>query len=242
MVDRWLKAPSIADHFLKVRENARMNIAKSVADRFPSIPKKNKLSIQSIVETSPVVEMVLEYIMSPHTPLPGGGRSSPWKHLAWKRFQEMALRDPQVRSNMEELIRQKTGSRGNITDRDIIEKLKGVKDPEDLFTSLRKKIQRVMDGMRDDPALSGFFDRKRVFDEYIRSRMEYEVEVYIKENNLSMTNPEDIRKVHKFMNSFTNKIVNQMNRRYAFSSDGGMDEELIRSLISGAMVRLSFSR
>lgn len=241
MVDRWLRAPSVAEHFLKVREDEGENIAKAVASKFPMKPVKGKLSIQSILETMPVVEMVLETIMSPHTPLTGGGKGLPWIHLVWKKFQEMALREPQVRFNIEELIRQKTGINGRIPDSEIINELSGVKDSNKLFLRLREEIQRVMEGMRGDPSLSKFFERKKVFDEYIRSRLEYEVEEFIKENKLSMLDPKAVKKVERFMDTFTSKVVNQMSRRDAPRS-ASLDEGLIHSLISGAMLRLSFLR
>jgi hypothetical protein len=232
MMQRWERAPEVAKHFMKVTEADGAQIARVVASQFPQsvmgVP-----SFAGIINTSPVVYMVLHHIMSPHMPLSGGGKSMPWVHFAWEDFQKMALKDPLVRGGMEKLVRYKRKDRApdmSVSDGEISALLsgQGVSAVSKYFQRLRDNISKAITASKDAPELKKFFERRKVFQSYIQPQLRAAVEQYLKENDLSLDRPEDVAKVEKFKDKYIQKAVNRMSR------SAGQD-----TLIHQLMVRMS---
>jgi hypothetical protein len=222
MVDRWMGSPEIARHFMKVTEDDGMRIAKVVASQFPEVSEKGVPSLDSIFGTRPVVEMVLRYIMSPHVPM-SSGKSAPWVHFAWDAFQKMALKDPSVRTGMEQMIRHKRKDETSgipVTDDEISGILGGFGEStkRSSFMRLTDKLKKAIEGSSEVPELKKFFERRKVFKEYsdrVLADMVYE---YMEGEGLSMDRPEDVEKVEKFMRGKITDLVGVMEGKRPLQS------------------------
>ena len=233
MMQRWERAPELAKHFMKVTEADGSGIARAVGSRFPRVSEKGVPSLASIFSTSPVVEMVLRYIMSPHMPLAGGGKSMPWVHFAWEAFKKMALKEPSVRASMEAMVRYKRDksvtSGMPVSDEEIVGILDSVGDSSvsKYFQRLRDEIGEVISASREMPELKKFFERRDVFRSYIQHQLMPAVEQFVKEQGLTVGVPEDDAKIEKFKDVYIKKAVSRMSAKSAGA--------LIRQL----MVRMS---
>jgi hypothetical protein len=234
MMERWERAPEVAKYFMKATEADGAQIARVVASQFPSQSEKGVPSLASIFSTAPVVNMVLRFIMSPHMPLGGGGKSMPWVHFAWESFKKMALKDPSVRESVEGMIRHKRdkdiNSKLPVSDEEITSLLGGV--TQNMVSArmgeLRARIAEAVTAAKESPELKKFFERRDVFRSYIKPQLEAAVEQYLKENELSLENPQDVAKVEKFKDKYIQKAVTKMSR------SAGQD-----TLIHQLMIRMS---
>jgi hypothetical protein len=217
MVQRWQRAPEIAKHFMKVSEADGAQIAHMVALKFPQFSEKGAPSLASVLATTPVVEMVLRYIMSPHMPLAGGGKSMPWVHFAWEAFQKMALVNPSIRQSIEIMIRKKRKDKAPdmpVSDEEI-SGLLGAVSPNIISVNmgrLRDNIAEIITASRGAPELKKFFERREVFQSYIKDQLLDALEQYMKENELSVDNPEDIVKLERFRDKYIQKAVSKMSK------------------------------
>jgi hypothetical protein len=217
MIQRWQRAPEVAKHFMKVTEADGAQIARVVASKFPQISEKLIPSLASILATAPVVEMVLRYIMSPHMPLAGGGKSMPWVHFAWEAFQKMAIYDPKIRLSMETMVRnkRKDPTPGMPASDEEISTLLSTTSPNVIsarFGDLRDKISEIVTASRGAPELKKFFERREVFQSYIQNQLQGAVEQYMKDNELSLDSPEDMAKIEKFKDKYIKKAVDKMSK------------------------------
>lgn len=216
MVQRWQRAPEVAKHFMKVSEADGAQIARMIASKFPPFSKKGVPSLASILATAPVVEMVLRYIMSPHMPLGGGGKSMPWVHFAWEAFQKMAHTYP-IRHGIEAMVRGKRKDQVPdmpVSDEEINGFLSGISSnmAHARMGELRDKISEVIKESRGAPELKKFFERREVFQSYIQNQLLDAVEQYVKENELSVDNPEDLVKIEKFRDKYIQRAVTKMSK------------------------------
>lgn len=217
MIQRWQRAPEIAKHFMKVTESDGTQIARVVASKFPLTSEKGVPSLASVLSTSPVVEMVLRYIMSPHMPLAGGGKSMPWVHFAWEAFQKMAIYDPKIRLSMETMVRNKRKDKTPglpVSDEEISSLLETV-SPNMVSArmgDLRDKISEIIKESRGAPELKKFFERREIFQSYIKNQLQEAVEQYMKENELSLDSPEDLVKIERFKDKYIQKAVSKMSK------------------------------
>lgn len=234
MMQRWERAPDVAKYFLRIPEADGARLARAVASKFPPVSEKGVPSLDSIFATAPVVEMVLRYIMSPHMPLAGGGKSMPWTHFAWDAFHKMALKVPGVRESIEDMIRRKRKDKEPglpVSDEDINKFLSSITNISMSFKRLRDKIAKVVEESRGDPELKRFFERRDIFKTYVAPQLENAVEEYIKENGLSLDSPEDLKKIEKFKDKYIKKLVDKMSK-------SASSEKLIHQL----MMRMSSVR
>lgn len=233
MVQRWQRAPEVAKHFMKVSEADGAQIARMVASKFPAFSEKGVPSLPSLLATAPVVEMILRYIMSPHMPLGGGGKSQPWVHFAWEAFQKMALTNPSIRQGVEAMIRGKRKDQAPdmpVSDEEVSGFLSAI--PQNTYSArfleLREKISKVITESRGAPELKKFFERREVFQSYIQNQLLDAVEQFVKENALSVDNPEDLAKIEKFRDKYIQRAVSKMSK-------SAMQDVLIHQL----MLRMS---
>lgn len=229
MVKRWQRAPEIAKHFLKVPEADGAQIARVIASKFPPFSEKGTPSLPSVLATAPVVEMILRYIMSPHMPLGGGGKSMPWVHFAWETFQKMALKHLATRQSIETIIRGKRKDQTPdmpVSDEEIIGFFDTI--PQNTYTArfvdLRNKISEVIKESRGAPELKKFFERREVFQSYIQNQLLEAVEQFVKENELSVDNPEDVATIEKFRDKYIQRAVAKMSK-------SAMQDVLIHQLV-----------
>lgn len=217
MVQRWQRAPEIAKYFLKVPEADGARIARMIASKFPQFSEKDTISLPSVLATAPVVEMILRYIMSPHMPLAGGGKSMPWVHFAWDAFQKMALTNPAIRRSIETMLRGKRKDQTPdmpVSDEEISGFLGSVSSDavSARMGQLRDKISKVITESKGAPELKKFFERREVFQSYIQNQLLDAVEQYVKENELSVDNPEDLAKIEKFRDKYIQRAVTKMSK------------------------------
>jgi hypothetical protein len=222
MLQRWERAPEIAKHFMKMSEADGSHIAQVISSKFPSISSKGVPSIDSILATSPVVEMVLRYIMSPHMPITGGGKSSPWIHFAIDAFHKMALKETSVRQGMTQMIRSKRKDKIGgmpVSDEEILGILSGKETVlRNAFNNLVGKIRGVITASKGAPELKKFFERRETFQAYIRGQVEEAVGEFIKNEGLSLDNPEDTKKIEQFTKKYIDGAVKRMSKSAGQSS------------------------
>jgi hypothetical protein len=231
MIQRWESAPEIARHFMKMSESDGAHIGRMVASQFPRVSEKGVPSLDSIIATAPVVEMVMRYIMSPHVPLGGGGKSAPWIHFAWDSFQKMALKVPEVRGSIEQLVRKKRKDAVPdmpVSDDEVAAFLASTKNINMSFMRLKEKIGEAITASKGSPELKKFFERREVFQSYIRGQLEPAVEQYMEQEGLSLDRPEDVKKVEKFKDKFIDMAIKKMSK-------SAMSAQLIHDL----MIRMS---
>jgi hypothetical protein len=234
MIQRWERAPEIAKYFMKVSEEDGTQIARIVASKFPrSLEDETGVpTFAGLFGTAPVVEMVLRYIMSPHMPLAGGGKSMPWVHFAWEALQKMVLKEPSVRASMEKIIRYKRkdvpGSSLPVTDEEIgvFMGSQGDSSVSKYFQRLRDSIGEAVTASRGAPELKRFFERREIFKSYIQNQLGEAVEQYVKENGLSVDSPEDVIKIEKFKDAYIKKAVDRMSK--SAGQDGLIRQLMIR--------------
>jgi len=215
MMQRWEGAPEIAKHFMKMNEDDGSRIARLVGSQFPLVSPKGVPSMDSIFATQPVVEMVLKYIMSPHMPLAGGGKSAPWVHYAWEAFQKMAVKDSSVRQSMEQMVRNKRKDVNPglpVSDTEITTMLSSLKNVNVSFARLKEKIADAVTAAKGSPELKKFFDRRETFQAYIRDTLTMAVEKFVDENGLSLDRPEDVKKIDQFRDKFIQNTIKTMSK------------------------------
>lgn len=212
MFNRWTSI--LAQYFLRIRERDGAEIAKAVSSKFPQEMATN--TVAGIAATQPVIEMVLRYIMSPDMPLAGKGKADPWKHFVIDDFKKMAMEDPSVHKNFENLIRKKRKDvQPNlpVSDEEIKNLLKSVVDFPKIFTLLKDKIKKAIEESANDPALKTFFDRRRQFQAYIKNTLENETEAYMEAEHLNPEDAKDQKKIDRFMKDLVTRTVKQMTRQ-----------------------------
>jgi len=239
VMDRWVKSPTLLKHFMKMTEVDGSNIARAISSKFPRsiVDETGAPTFASIIHTQPVVEMVLKNIMSPHMPLPGGGKSIPWIHFVWDDFKKMALKEPLVRASMEKMIRYKRKDKQlsmPVTDSEISSMVNSQSNAlvSTVFQRLRDKIGETITVMKGDPALKKFFERREVFQSYIQKQLEPAIEQYIKEKGLSL--PDDMDKIEEFKNKYIARTIKKM-------LGPGVRSASEKSLIRQLMVHMSSS-
>jgi hypothetical protein len=222
---------------MKMTEADGSGIARAVSSRFPRSleGETGAPTFASVLYTQPVVEMVLKNIMSPHMPLAGGGKSAPWVHFAWEDFQKMALKEPSVRASMEKMIRHKRKDVSMPVSDGEISTLVNSQSPASVskvFQRLRDKIGEAITAVRGDPALKKFFERREVFNTYIKKQLEPAVEQYMEQEGLTL--PDDIDKIEKFKDKYIQRAIKKMSGPGPMSMSASQD-----SLIRQLMVHMS---
>lgn len=216
--DRWI--PEISRQILKVPEADGAKITKLIASKFPPSSLKATPSFASILGTQPVVENVLSHIMSPTTPLAGGGRGGPWMHFAMEDFGEMALKNPSIRGEVEKMVRIKRGDQlpdQPVSDKEIETFLQGSsKTIVNKFGELVKEIGRVIEENKGAPELQKFFDRRRVFRMYSGKILGDEIADYMEENGLSLSRSEDMKKIEKYVRRRLGQLIASLERGKPF--------------------------
>lgn len=228
MMERW--TPVLSRYFLRIPERDGEEIAKSVSSKFPLIVEKAKPGIKSIIQTQPVIEMILRYIMSPDMPIAGGGKADPWMHFVVDAFNKMAVSHPIVRKNFEKIVRQERKDEkpsAPVSEEEIQGVLSRAGNLRQLFVNTKKIIRDMVEDSRNDPALKTFFDRRRQFEGYIKNTLRRETEGFIEVEHLDPEKTEDKSKIDRFMKDLINKTVKQMTRQ---SSDE-MDIQMIKLLM-----------
>lgn len=201
MMNRWFKAPEVVRFFSKQQERGSEKVVKAVAEKFPEKSEKKVVSLASVIQTRPVVEMVLRYIMSPHTP-PATQRKAPWITLAWDSFKKMALNNPTVKESIKALIKGKEEQK-EVTDKDIHNFLNSISTNtiNKVFFDLKEKIANIINEAEktgEVPELKPFYDYRKIFKEYTRRLIGPYLEKYVEEKGLSPDNPEDREKIENF--------------------------------------------
>lgn len=224
--DRWI--PEIARHILKVPEADGARIVKLISSKFPPSSTKATPSFASILATQPIVENVLSHIMSPTTPLTGGGRGGPWMHSAMDDFGEMAIKNPAIRAEVEKMVRSKRGDQlpdQPVSDIEIEQFLKSSsKTIVNKFGELVKEIDKKINDNKNAPELQKFFERRRVFREYSGKVLGDEIAEYIEENGLSLSNPKDMKEIEKYFRKRLNQLVSSLERGKPFKRKKEQDK------------------
>jgi hypothetical protein len=230
LITRWSNSPEVAQRILQVPEEDGSRITQMIASKFPFMSDKNSPSFPSIMATQPVVAMVLSHIMSPTTPLTGGGKASPWIHLALDEFGEMALSESSVRNSVVKMIqynrKDAPGSDLPVTDEEITSFVNlSKKAISNKLGELIKQIGQVIESNRHAPELQKFFDRRRVFREYSGRILEDEISDFIEENNLDINNPGDIKEIEKYYSTRLNRLIQSLEKKRPFKRKKEQDKE-----------------
>lgn len=224
--ERWI--PEISRQILKVPEAEGSKITKLISSKFPPSSTKTAPSLLSIMSTQPVIENVLSHIMSPTTPLTGGGRGGPWMHFAMEDFGEMALKEPSIRGEVEKMIRTKRGDKlpnQPVSDKEIEVFLQSQKNSiVKRFSDVVKEIGRVIEENKGAPELQKFFDRRRVFRMYSGKILGDEIADYMEENGLSLSRPEDMKKIEKYIKKRLNQLIVSLERGKPFKRKKEQDK------------------
>ena len=165
-VDRW--GSNLGKYFLSLSRDSSNKISNLISSLYPEEADKDKPGIPTIINTRPVVKMVLDLIMDPNMPLTGGGGGNPWVRVAVHNLGKMALKNPLVRSMFEKRIKEiKKDKDYVVTDRDIAEDLKSASDLPKYFNNLKKDIRSKMEKeLRSAPELRKFWERREAWKSY----------------------------------------------------------------------------
>lgn len=241
VIDRW--GPDLAQYFLSMPEDMGQNIVKAVAEQYPEHPEKKVPSLQSILQTRPVVEMVMRTIISPATPL-SSGKSDPWARIAGENFKKMAVQNPSVKIDMQNLIRSdiakkklKAGEKVDprdieVTGKDIRDYLENLSSVHYInhWTRLKESLQKTIMDMKNHPALKKFFDRKRYWESYIRKDLESFIEGKLEEEPVEI----DEKKGKKALERWKNQFVK--DRLYKLKKSAS--PEILKLAVHAAFERL----
>lgn len=226
VIDRW--DPEIRRQILRIPENDGAGIVRLISSKFPNESEKKVPSIDSIIGTRPVVEMVLRHIMSPTTPLAGGGKSAPWVHFAIDDFNRMVLRDPRLRRSAEKMVRIKRKDAlpdQPVTDTEIAMMFKEA-SVRNSFNLLVKDIGQVIEANKKAPELQKFFERRRVFRAYSTGLLENDLTEYLLDNDIDITKSEGMKAADKYLSKRLEKLIKAMEQGTRFKFKG--EEERIQ--------------
>jgi len=246
VIDRW--GPVLGKHFLQVRQDEGSRMAQAISAHFPERSAKKVPSLQSVLETRPVVQMVLSTIMSPATPLGRGGKSAPWMTVVKNQFDRAALEDPILKEQIALLIHNQKAKQTKtpennaqvytpVDDAEIRQYVKSISTQawSNSLQRLRDDIKDIMQTkMRSDPALKKFFDRRRTFNEYVSKDLEDQVMTIMEEQKLDPTKAEDMKTLDKFMQKFIDSTVRRMETPSSMSAEASLTPELFNSLMKQA--------
>jgi len=235
MVDAWGR--DIARLFLRFKEPEGKAIAEAVSNSFPATSEKGVPSLLSTLATKPIVNLVLQTIMDPTTPL-GGKKSAPWVSVAYNKILEAIKKDPAVRAQFENLAK---GLRGKakdpkftseeITDPEIEQTIKRYSNGQwrKAFSDLKSVVKEKMLSMKGDPSLQRFFGRREQFQNYIKPQLEDYIEGILESEKLDPAKSEDAQILEKYKEQFINKAIKRMTKP-------------LRSASNKAIIKAAFER
>jgi len=254
IVDRWSRTPMLQAMHLQMDARDSSHISEAVSQQFPERSSKSKISLQSVLETQPVVRMVMDTIVFPRVVKKGERiKEESWRVTVVKKIQELALDNPIVRDQINFLIHKErvgtvpvvSGGRSEAvipaySDQDIIKYISKI-NPNNL-KRLREEIKSKMLGLRGDPVLQKFFQRREQFEDYIDRFREDFVEKVIEVSQIADPDKkkEEAKKLHISVPPIPIDVNTKKGEKILHEQIQGFISRRVRQMSAPDIVRVAF--
>lgn len=234
VINRW--GPTIAKYFLSLPEKQGQEIVQAISSQYPQKSEKAAPSLPSVLETRPVMDIILETIISPKTPL-GGKKSDPWITISMDKIKRSVSQNPDIRDQFLNLMENDQKKKKAPTDLPL--NAEGLQTylnsiPESRwrkeFLVIKNRLKDTILKMKDHPALKNFFDRRSQFKKYISKDLNDAVKEYIIENKINPREDKGRKAIDKYIQKYINRTVSQMTQKFSSETINIMFDRILKKV------------